>query len=206
MMMLPMSSHENPRNMIMPAEWTIDFMGPILGHIEHPQNCFLKSCDVDYSGGKDMSFIESFNDNSHGHDDGSIEQRLGHNSSTMQHYPNGVTLSLTFQEILNLDRLRYVQRVSPYAMGAKQDTLAELQGFEQVLSNAMRTAAQNSPTEDGILNEHGYPDDYDPSYWPNTNRGLARRWNNLTPVEKNEWLRDNNYSFRYNEGNGTPDD
>ena len=124
----------------------------------------------------------------------------------MQHYPNGVTLSLTFQEILNLDRLRYVQRVSPYAMGAKQDTLAELQGFEQVLSNAMRTAAQNSPTEDGILNEHGYPDDYDPSYWPNTNRGLARRWNNLTPVEKNEWLRDNNYSFRYNEGNGTPDD
>ena len=206
MMMLPMSSHENPRNMIMPAEWTIDFMGPILGHIEHPQNCFLKSCDVDYSGGKDMSFIESFNDNSHGHDDGSIEQRLGHNSSTLQHYPNGVTLSLVFQEILNLDRLRYVQRVSPYAMGAKQDTRAELQGFEQVLSNAMRTAAQNSPTEDGILNEHGYPDDYDPSWWPNTNKGLARRWDNLTPVEKNEWLRDNNYSFRYNEGSGTPDD
>ena len=67
-------------------------------------------------------------------------------------------------------------------------------------------AAQNSPTEDGILNEHGYPDDYDPSWWPNTNKGLARRWDNLTPVEKNEWLRDNNYSFRYNEGSGTPDD
>ena len=42
----------------MPAEWMIDFEVSILGHIEHPQNCFLKSCEVDYSGGKDMSFIE----------------------------------------------------------------------------------------------------------------------------------------------------
>ena len=33
--------------------------GPILGHIEHPQNCFLSTVDVDYSGGKDMSFIET---------------------------------------------------------------------------------------------------------------------------------------------------
>ena len=32
--------------------------GTILGSIEHPQNCFLKSWDVDYAGGKDMSFIE----------------------------------------------------------------------------------------------------------------------------------------------------
>ena len=29
----------------------------------------------------------------------------------IQHYPNGINLTLTFQEILNIDRLRYVQRV-----------------------------------------------------------------------------------------------
>ena len=55
--------------MLMPAEWPIDFQGPILGHIEHPQNCFLKSCDVDYSGGKDMSFIEGFTKSVKGVDD-----------------------------------------------------------------------------------------------------------------------------------------
>ena len=43
---------------ILPSEWSIDFQGPILGHIEHPQNCYLATVDVDYSGGKDMSFIE----------------------------------------------------------------------------------------------------------------------------------------------------
>ena len=60
LMMLPMSTMKNRRQMLMPAEWSIDFRGPILGHIEHPQNCFLTACDVDYAGGKDMSFIESF--------------------------------------------------------------------------------------------------------------------------------------------------
>ena len=66
---------------------------PILGSVEHPQNCFLSNVEVDYSGGKDMSFIESSGD-------------------AYKHYPNGVTLNLTFSEILNIDRLRYVGRVS----------------------------------------------------------------------------------------------
>ena len=140
MMMLPMSSHTNPRNMIMPAEWTIDFMGPILGHIEHPQNCFLKSCDVDYSGGKDMSFIESFNEQMPDTEDAEGNITKG-SAAAMQHFPNGVTLSLQFQEILNLDRLRYVQRVSPYAMGAAQDTMKEIDGFEKTLANAIKPTA-----------------------------------------------------------------
>ena len=149
MMMLPMSSHINPRNMIMPAEWTIDFMGPILGHIEHPQNCFLKSCDVDYSGGKDMSFIESFNEQMPDTEDAEGNITKG-SAAAMQHFPNGVTLSLQFQEILNLDRLRYVQRVSPYAMGAAQDTMKELDGFEKTLSNELRDSqtAKVNPMED----------------------------------------------------------
>ena len=97
-MMLPMSMSANRRQMLMPAEWSIDFRGPILGHIEHPQNCFLTACDVDYSGGKDMSFIESFPQKDE--DNTGFSQN---DYSAMQHYPNGVILNLSFQEILNID-------------------------------------------------------------------------------------------------------
>jgi hypothetical protein len=135
MMMLPMSSSKNRRIQIMPAEWSIDFQGPILGHIEHPQNCFLKSCDVDYSGGKDMSFIEGFTQSQEGtpvSEDGVCrpEDKLPVKSA-VQHYPNGINLNLVFQEILNIDRLRYVQRVAASAMGAKQDVQQELDQFEK---------------------------------------------------------------------------
>lgn len=121
MMMLPMSLAENRRIQAMPAEFSIDFKGPILGNIEHPQNCFLKSCDVDYSGGKDMSFIEEGLGNK---DDGTIPK----------HYPNGITLSLVFQEILNLDRLRYMDRVAANAMGNSQNVEDEIENFERELS------------------------------------------------------------------------
>ena len=135
MMMLPMSSSKNRRIQLMPAEWSIDFQGPILGHIEHPQNCFLKSCDVDYSGGKDMSFIEGFTQSKEGtpqSEDGVCrpDDKLPVKSA-VQHYPNGINLNLVFQEILNIDRLRYVQRVASSAMGAEQKVQQELDEFEK---------------------------------------------------------------------------
>ena len=111
LMSLPTSSNKEPRIQILPAEWKIDFFGPILGSVEHPQNCFLSNVEVDYSGGKDMSFIESSGD-------------------AYKHYPNGVTLNLTFSEILNIDRLRYVGRVSALTGGSPQNHMAELENFE----------------------------------------------------------------------------
>ena len=138
MMMLPMSSSKNRRIQLMPAEWSIDFQGPILGHIEHPQNCFLKSCDVDYSGGKDMSFIEGFTQSKDAippemDAEGKPKADTGKAAvkSAVQHYPNGINLNLVFQEILNIDRLRYVQRVAASAMGAEQNVQQELDEFEK---------------------------------------------------------------------------
>lgn len=141
MMMLPMSSSKNRRIQIMPAEWSIDFQGPILGHIEHPQNCFLKSCDVDYSGGKDMSFIEGFTQSKESvppEGDG-VGPPVPPTKSAVQHYPNGINLNLVFQEILNIDRLRYVQRVASSAMGAEQKVQQELDEFEKQVNAEVTT-------------------------------------------------------------------
>ena len=143
-MMLPMSMSDNRRQMLMPAEWSIDFKGPILGHIEHPQNCFLTSCDVDYSGGKDMSFIESF---PQGEEDSDGFSRNDY--TAMQHYPNGINLNLTFQEILNIDRIRYIDRVAANAKGKTQDVKKELKDFETQLSSDIdaQTKARTESTE-----------------------------------------------------------
>ena len=173
MMMLPMSSSKNRRIQIMPAEWSIDFQGPILGHIEHPQNCFLKSCDVDYSGGKDMSFIEGFTQSQEGtpkSEDGVCrpEDKLPVKSA-VQHYPNGINLNLVFQEILNIDRLRYVQRVAASAMGAQQNVQGELDEFEkqvnaevtdevgtklQEITFVSQASAQEALAKKGLANEY----------------------------------------------------
>ena len=128
---LPAMSAKNSRLKILPAEFSIDFQGPILGHIEHPQNCYLSSVDVDYSGGKDMSFIEEVNETvtqvseTKLNEDGT-ETREEYDQITgeLQHYPNGITLTLTFKEILQLNRQRYMKRVAASAMGNKQkDTI-----------------------------------------------------------------------------------
>lgn len=127
MLSLPTSSAFNPRLKILPAEFEINFKGPILGNIEHPQTCFLSTVDVDYSGGKDMSFIEDIN----------VPQpndpNLGNadKAGNITHYPNGITLTLTFKEILQLDRHRYNARVAPDAMGAAQlDTIEDMINIE----------------------------------------------------------------------------
>ena len=144
MMMLPMSLAENRRIQAMPAEFSIDFKGPILGNIEHPQNCFLKSCEVDYSGGKDMSFIEEGLGSA---DDGTIPK----------HYPNGVTLSLVFQEILNLDRLRYMDRVAASALGNSQNVEDEIENFERELSSDTENLTVKEVTEAvDKVNETGF--------------------------------------------------
>lgn len=147
LMMLPMTTFRNRRQMLMPAEWSIDFRGPILGHIEHPQNCFLTACDVDYAGGKDMSFIESFPQ--------SEEDGTGFSTndySAMQHYPNGIVLNLSFQEILNIDRLRYVDRVSAYARGKAQDTKSEFDNFEK----EVRAEVEKQSKESSEAQGYGY--------------------------------------------------
>jgi len=143
LMMLPMSMSANRRQMLMPAEWSIDFRGPILGHIEHPQNCFLTACDVDYSGGKDMSFIESFPQKEEDSDGFSRNDY-----SAMQHYPNGVILNLSFQEILNIDRIRYIDRVAANARGKAQNVQQELRDFEQNLSGQI--AEKKASVDAGI--------------------------------------------------------
>ena len=147
---LPAMSAKNSRLKILPSEWSIDFQGPILGHIEHPQNCYLATVDVDYSGGKDMSFIEkttahmnplSFEhggeydtkgnpiDDKYYNEDGTVKDEFykGAMEGEIEHFPNGITLTLTFKEILQLNRQRYMERVAASAMGAKQkDTLDQL--------------------------------------------------------------------------------
>ena len=145
LMMLPMSMNSNRRQMLMPAEWSIDFRGPILGHIEHPQNCFLTACDVDYAGGKDMSFIESF---PQGEEDSDGFRRSDY--SSMQHYPNGINLNLSFQEILNIDRLRYRDRVSAYARGTKQDVKSEFENFEKEVAAQLQSEAKEATEAAGL--------------------------------------------------------
>ena len=88
-----------------------------------------------------MSFIESFTQSQSAiapeqDADGNDIKGTGKNEikEAIQHYPNGINLTLTFQEILNIDRLRYVQRVSS-AMGAQQDTQTELDNFEKQIEN-----------------------------------------------------------------------
>ena len=129
-----MSLAENRRIQAMPAEFSIDFKGPILGNIEHPQNCFLKSCEVDYSGGKDMSFIE---EGLGSKDDDTIPK----------HYPNGITLSLTFQEILNLDRLRYMDRVAASALGNSQNVEDEIENFEREVESDTKNLTVTEVTD-----------------------------------------------------------
>ena len=157
LMSLPMSSNKNPRIMILPAEWSINFMGPILGHIEHPQNCFLSTVDVDYSGGKDMSFIEAASadvrtklpKDQAGPNEPNPDGEIGRNHK-LQHYPNGITLSLTFKEILNVDRLRYIGKVAAAAKGANQDVLSELENFEYGRGDEMGTGTQTTESGDRV--------------------------------------------------------
>lgn len=146
MMMLPMPLADNKRLQAMPAEFSINFKGPILGNVEHPQNCFLKSCDVDYSGGKDMSFIEDNLGYKHGPFKNE-EERGFQNEYIPKHYPNGITLSLVFQEILNLDRLRYHNRVSAAAKGNSQNVDDEIRSFETELEGGQSNLTQEETNE-----------------------------------------------------------
>ena len=171
-----MSSNKNPRISILPAEWSINFKGPILGHIEHPQNCFLSTVDVDYSGGKDMSFIESAAaDIRTEYDICTPETGVGEKGKNhrVQHYPNGINLSLTFKEILNIDRLRYVGRVAAKAKGQSQDTMNELENFELGRGNRLGQDATEPPEPvkpRPKLNNHS-------SISRVTSRGKINEWN-----------------------------
>ena len=71
----------------------------------------------------------------------------------MQHYPNGINLNLSFQEILNIDRLRYIDRVAASARGKRQDVQAELKQFETSLSNDETTKAVSKMSTERDRNE-----------------------------------------------------
>ena len=86
-----------------------------------------------------MSFIESFTQSKptippEQDADGNDIKGTGEKAikEEVQHYPNGINLTLTFQEILNIDRLRYVQRVGLQVQWVnQQDTQKELDNFEK---------------------------------------------------------------------------
>ena len=169
MMALPATSAKNKRMKILPAEWSINFRGPILGHIEHPMNCFLSTVDVDYSGGKDMSFIErtemrevtgvtkatDLDEDGKPISGTETEPTITKaNVGDVVHYPNGITLTLTFKEILQVNRQRYVNRVAASAMGATQkdtiqDTLDEAYGRDNLSQGS-------EPTEEIPIEEREY--------------------------------------------------
>ena len=192
LMALPMSSNKNPRISILPAEWEINFQGPILGHIEHPQNCFLSTVDVDYSGGKDMSFIESAGADARTKEDinkGSPDDDSVGKNHRIQHYPNGIILSLTFKEILNIDRLRYVGRVAAAARGASQDTMSELENFELGRGDRLGTEAIEAEAKEiasvrygtqesaqAALTAQGLGSDYEVRARVLTNQNTPNRW------------------------------
>ncbi len=179
-MMLPMSMSANRRQMLMPAEWSIDFRGPILGHIEHPQNCFLTACDVDYSGGKDMSFIESF-PQKEADSDGFSQNDY----SAMQHYPNGVILNLSFQEILNIDRIRYIDRVAANARGKAQNVQQELKDFE---TNLSQQAADKKATDDAKTQDELTSQRFQGSGSVNAARKAAEEATNATGIPYESYL------------------
>jgi len=179
-MMLPMSMSANRRQMLMPAEWSIDFRGPILGHIEHPQNCFLTACDVDYSGGKDMSFIESFPQKEADSDGFSRNDY-----SAMQHYPNGVILNLSFQEILNIDRIRYIDRVAANARGKAQNVQQELKDFE---TNLSQQAADKKATDDAKTQDELTSQRFQGSGSVNAARKAAEEATNATGIPYESYL------------------
>ena len=98
---------KNRRMQMMPSEFSIDF--EIYWVVQNIPKLFLKSCDVDY-GGKICHLLKIVQTLIN-----CTSIRCGTSVQSIRHYPNGVTMTLTFQEILNRRR-RYTNRVSAYAM------------------------------------------------------------------------------------------
>lgn len=103
---LPTVDDVNPRRFHIPYTFELDYFGPISGQLEKPLPAGLTKVSVDYSGGSDMSFIGSPNMVNQGDEenpdmvfDGGI-------------YPNGITLSLEFSELITMDSERYKKFVS----------------------------------------------------------------------------------------------
>ena len=71
-------------------------------------------------------------------------------NESVKHYPNGINLSLTFKEILNIDRLRYIGKVAATAKGANQDVLSELENFEYGRGDEMGSGTQTTETGDRV--------------------------------------------------------
>ena len=68
-------------------------------------------------------------------------------------------MTLTFQEILNLDRRRYTNRVSAYAMGQSQDVDSEMANFEKELNadlNALSTQGGQNAIEYNEITQCGF--------------------------------------------------
>jgi len=157
MLSLPTSSAYNPRLKILPAEFAINFQGPILGHIEHPQNCYLSSVDVDYSGGKDMSFISVETYTPEVKEDKEAGTKGTKADGNVQHYPNGITLTLVFKEVLQLNRQRYNARVAANAMGVMdKDTMRSIVDDMALNSESQRNFDEQATEDDNPPVDYEY--------------------------------------------------
>ena len=88
-----------------------------------------------------------------------IEEGLGDedDGTIPKHYPNGITLSLVFQEILNLDRLRYVDRVSASTGGNSQNVEDEIENFERELSSDTKNLTVEETNEHNTITTGSFP-------------------------------------------------
>ena len=97
---LPTVDSQSPRRFHIPYTFELDYFGPISKQLEKPLPSGLTKVGVDYSGGSDMTFI------------GQPEQAEEGGNFASGLYPNGITLSVEFTELITMDSERYQKFVS----------------------------------------------------------------------------------------------
>ena len=109
----------NPRRFQIPASWDIDYFGPIENQLEKPLPCGLTKVSVDYSGGHDVGFLNATPAEAARIEKDELGGDLGPRIADKEIprvdgvvYPNGITLTLEFSELITMDALRYQKYVS----------------------------------------------------------------------------------------------
>ena len=112
--------NSNPRRFQIPASWDIDYFGPVEKQLEKPLPCGLTKVSVDYSGGHDVGFlnataaeaarIERDKLDPDGMGPRVPDREIARVDGVV--YPNGITLTLEFSELITMDALRYKNYVS----------------------------------------------------------------------------------------------
>ena len=113
----------NPRRFQIPASWEIDYFGPIENQLEKPLPCGLTKVSVDYSGGHDVGFLSATSAQAAKQIEETHSVEIFGEMEDVVHtkdiprvdgvvYPNGITLTLEFSELITMDALRYQKYVS----------------------------------------------------------------------------------------------